>query len=103
MNDIQIVGLVMATICIICGTAIIITSIRTKRNNQFRADQAERDRRQAAWNKTFECEAIALYEDEKNKREAAETREMIVRHQLARERKETERLKSLVALLEGRC
>ena len=80
--EVQVFGLIMATVCAICGTAIIITSIRTKRNNQFRAEQAERDRKQTAWNKTFECEAIALYEDEKNKREAAETKVLILEQQL---------------------
>ena len=80
--EVQVFGLIMASVCAVCGTAIIITSIRTKRNNQFRAEQAERDRRQAAWNKTFECEAIALYEDEKAKRESAETRIMILERQL---------------------
>lgn len=82
MNDIQIIGLIMATVCAICGTAIVCTSIVTKRNNQLRAEQAERDRRQTAWNKTFESEALALYEDEKAKREAAETRCGILEHQL---------------------
>ena len=80
--EVKVFGLIMATVCAICGTAIIITSIRTKRNNQFRAEQAERDRRQAAWNNTFNCEAIALYEDEKAKREAAETKVCILEQQL---------------------
>lgn len=54
MTDIQIIGLIMATICIICGTAIACTSIITKRNNQLRAEQLDKERRQSAWNKTFE-------------------------------------------------
>ena len=103
MTDIQIIGLIMATICIICGTAIVITSIVTKRKNQLQADQAERERKQTAWNNTFESESLALYEQEQQARIAAETREGIVRNQLERERKETARLKKLVAVLEGRC
>ena len=103
MNDIQIIGLVMATVCIICGTAIVITAIVTKRKNQFQADQAERDRKQTAWNNTFESESLALYEQERQARIASETREGIAKALLVKERKETDRLKKLVAVLEGRC
>ena len=103
MTDIQIIGLVMASICTICGTAIIIVSIFTKRNNQLRAEQRDKERRQSAWNKTFESESLALYEQERQARIAAETREGIARALLIKERKETERLKKLVAVLEGRC
>ena len=103
MTDIQIIGLIIATICIICGTAIACTSIITKRNNQLRAEQLDKERRQSAWNKTFESESLALYEQERQARIAAETREGIARALLVKERKETERLKKLVAVLEGRA
>lgn len=103
MTDIQVFGLIVASVGMVCGTAIIITSIFTKRNNQLRAEQLDKERRQSAWNKTFESESLALYEQERQARIAAETREGIYRNQLARERKETERLKKLVAVLEGRC
>ena len=103
MTDIQIVGLIVAMVSMVCGTAIIIVSIFTKRNNQLRAEQLDKERRQSAWNKTFESESLALYENERQMRIAAETREGIYRNQLARERKEVERLKTLVSVLEGRC
>ena len=103
MTDIQIVGLIVAMVSIVCGTAIVITAIVTKRKNQLQADQAERDRKQTAWNKTFESESLALYENERQMRISAETKVGILEHQLERERKEKARLKTLVAVLEGRC
>lgn len=80
--DIQIFGLIMATVCMVCGTVIVTTSIINKQNIAHKADQANRDRIQSARNNTFNCEAIALYEDEKNKREAAETKVLILEQQL---------------------
>lgn len=101
--DIQVFGLIMASVCMICGTALAATAIVNKQNNAHRAEQCEKDRVQSARNNTFNCESLALYNDEKERREAAETRELIVRHQLNKERKEVERLKKLVSVLEGRC
>lgn len=103
MSTVQILGLIMAIVGMICGTAIIIVAILNKQNNRHKADQAEKDRAQSAWNNTFNCESLALYEQERQMRIEAETREGIVRCQLKRERKENERLKSLVAVLEGRA
>lgn len=93
MNDIQIIGLVMATVCIICGTIIACISIITKRNNQLRAEQAERNRRQDAWNRTFESEAMALYEAERQKANALATKCGIYEHQLRRAREQMAKMK----------
>lgn len=100
--DIQIFGLIMASVCMICGTVLATTAIVNKQNNAHRAEQREKDRAQSARNNTFNCESLALYNEEKERREAAETRELIVRHQLDKERKENERLKSLIDVLEQR-
>lgn len=78
----QIFGLIMASLCVVCATTIITTSILNKQNNAFKAEQAEKDRKQSARNNTFNCEAIALYEDEKAKREVAETKVRILEQQL---------------------
>lgn len=78
----QIFGLIMASLCIVCATAIITSTILNKQNNAYKAEQAEKDRKQSARNNTFNCEAIALYEDEKAKREAAETKVCILEQQL---------------------
>lgn len=82
MTAVQILGLIMASVCAICGTAIVITVICNKQNNDFRAEQADKKRRQSAWNETFNNEAMLLYETYREKCETLEVQNGILKQQL---------------------
>lgn len=93
MDTVQIFGFIMATICGICGTILAIVAILNKQNCRYEAEQAERKRRQDAWNKTFENQALLLYEQERSKREELETKLLITQHQLKRAREQMAKVK----------
>lgn len=82
MTTVQILGLIMASVGMICGTAIIITAICNKQNNKFRAEQLEKKRRQSAWNETFNNESMLLYETYREKCETLEVQNGILKQQL---------------------
>ena len=77
---IQIAGAVILTTSIICGTWYAVERVRisAKAANESARLREARNRR------TFENEALMLYEDEKQRRIAAETRERIANERLRR-------------------
>lgn len=93
MTTVQIFGFIMATICVIAGTIMVTISICNNQNNRYEAEQAEKKRRQDAWNKTFENEALLLYETERSKREELETKLFIAQRQLKRAREQMAKVK----------
>lgn len=81
---IQIGGIVILTTSIICLTW---WTVANKRLEAQRAEDARRQR-QSRNKAVFENEALMLYEDEKQRRIAAETRERIAKDQLRRAREQ---------------
>lgn len=81
---IQIGGIVILTTSIICLTWWLTE------NKRLEAQKAEdaRKQRQSRNKAVFENEALMLYEDEKQRRIAAETRERIAQDQLRRAREQ---------------
>ena len=92
----QIAGTVILSISIICFTAWAVTVRRDKQKDH----ECECKRRNAHNERMFSNESLMLYEDEKQRRIAAETMVGIRDDQLKRSRKECERLKTLVAFYE---
>lgn len=95
----QIAGTVIVSISIICFTAWCITVRRDKQKNH----EFECKRRNAHNERMFSNNSMMLYEDERQRRIAAETREGIARDQLKRSRHENERLLKLLAQYEEDC
>lgn len=92
----QISGLVLVTVSIICFTWYMVTL----KQMQMKADARKR-REQAAKNeRLFNNNAMGLYEDERTRREAAETKVGILERQLKLARGNCERLKLLIKELE---
>ena len=97
MEAVQIFGLITFSICAICGTVLIwkwIDSKREKEIEQHRIDKEQTER--IASDRTW-----AMYENERELRKQAETREGIAKHQLARERAKTARLEQLLSVAES--
>ena len=92
----QIAGLVIFVTCAFCGTWYAVTVRRDAEKNKERV----RRQREARNERMYNNEAMSLYEDERQRRIAAETREGIKDDQLKRARKECERLKAIVAFYE---
>lgn len=86
---IQIGGIILLTVSLICGTWYAVTL------TQMKAQKAEdaRKRREARNERIFHDEALSLYEDEKQRRIALETRIGIVEHQLARAKEQMAKVK----------
>ena len=82
MTTVQILGLIMAIVGMTCGTVLIVTAICNKQNNRFRAEQLDKQRRQSAWNETFNNEAMLLYETYREKCESLEVQNGILKQQL---------------------
>ena len=81
---IQVAGLVLTTVAL-AGAALYFTEIRRAKliaASQERMQRAEHDQR------TFECNAIRLYESERQGRIAAETKVGILQSQLKRAREQ---------------
>ena len=91
--DVQICGMVMATICIVCGTILLWKRIDSKRKVEEHRNAARR----ASHDKVFDDETWAMYEAERNARRDAETREGIAKEQLRQERERTARLEHFLA------
>lgn len=91
--DIQICGLIMATICIVCGTILLWKKIDSKRKIEEHRNAAIR----ASHDKVFDDETWAMYEAERIARIQAETREGIAKEQLKNERERTARLERFLA------
>ena len=81
---IQICGAVLLVVCVICGTWHW-TAIRREK---LITERMERERIAYAAQKAFENESLKLYEDERQRREAAETKVGILQHQLKRAREQ---------------
>ena len=81
---VQIGGIVILTISIICGTWYAVTV----RQMQIKAEQARTDKRNAHYERMNIGNWSALYEDERQRRIDAETREQIAKDQLRRAREQ---------------
>ena len=94
--DIQIIGTVLISISLICGTwyAVTVRKIKATAERKARRERNEHNERIA------NNESLALYQEEKTRRETAETMTGIVKDQLRRSRNEVERLKALIKELE---
>ena len=79
---IQIGGIILLSVSLICLTwyGVTLKKIQTK------AAQDNKKRREARNERIYNCEAMSLYEDEKQRRIAAETRTGILEDQLKRAR-----------------
>ncbi len=95
----QIAGTVLVCVCIICFTWWAVTVRRDKQKKH----ETECKRRNAHNERMFSNNSMMLYEDERQRRIAAETREGIARDQLKRSRHENERLLKLLAQYEDEC
>ena len=92
----QIAGMVIVTVSIICGTWYLVTL----KQMQIKADARKRRELAAKNERLFNNNAIGLYEDERARREAAETKVGILERQLKLSRGNVERLKLLIKELE---
>ena len=92
----QIAGTVILAVSIICGTWYLVTL----KQMQMKADARKRHERIEKYDRTFNNNAIGLYEDERTRREAAETKVGILERQLKLARGNCERLKLLIKELE---
>lgn len=92
----QIAGTVLVSVCIICFTWWAVTVRRDAEKNRERV----RRQRDAHNERMFNNGSMSLYEDERQRRIAAETMVGIRDEQLKRTRKENERLKTMVAFYE---
>lgn len=86
---IQICGTILIGLCLICLTWYGVTLM------QMKAQKAEdaRKRREARNERIFHDRALSLYEDERQRRIALETRIGIVEHQLARAKDQMSKVK----------
>ena len=91
--DVQICGMVMATICIVCGTVLLWKKIDSKRMVEERKNAARR----ASHDRVFDDETWAMYEAERAARKDAETREGIAKEQLRQEREKVVRLEQFLS------
>ena len=81
---IQIGGIVILTVSIICGTWYAVTV----RQMKIKAEQERTDKRNAHYERMNKYNWSALYEDERQRRIDAETREQIAKDQLRRAREQ---------------
>lgn len=86
---VQIGGIILLTTALICGTWYAVTV----RQMADKKAQDARKRREARNERIFNNEALSLYEDEKQRRMALETRIGIVEHQLARAKEQMAKVK----------
>lgn len=85
----QIAGIVIVTVSIICGTWYAVTV----RSQKEKAAQNARRARQERNEREFNNEWMILYEEEKQRRIDAETRERIAKDQLRRAREQMSKVK----------
>ena len=81
---VQIGGIVILTVSIICGTWYAVTV----RQMRIKAEQERTDKRNAHYERMNKYNWSALYEDERQRRIDAETREQIAKDQLRRAREQ---------------
>lgn len=86
---VQIGGIIILTVSIICGTWYMVT---VRQMADKKAAEAKK-RREARNERIFNNEALSLYEDERQRRIALETRIGIVEHQLARAKEQMSKIK----------
>ena len=92
MKDVQILGLIVTLVAIVCGTILLWKRIDSKREVEREKNAANR----ASHDKVFDDNTWAMYEAEKLTRQQAETREGILRVQLKREKEKTLRLEQFL-------
>lgn len=86
---VQIGGIVILTVSIICGTWYAVT---VRQMADKKAAEAKK-RREAQNERIFNNEALSLYEDERQRRMALETRLGIVEHQLKMAKEQMAKIK----------
>lgn len=86
---VQIGGIVILTVSIICGTWYAVT---VRQMADAKAAESKK-RREARNERIFNNEALSLYEDERQRRMALETRLGIVEHQLKRAKEQMAKIK----------
>lgn len=86
---IQIGGIILLTTALICGTLYAVTV----RQMQTKAAQRATDKRNAHAERMNKDNWSALYEDERQRRIDAETRERIAKDQLRRAREQMAKVK----------
>ena len=96
METVQILGLIAFSVSAICGTVLIWKGIDSKRTQEVENHRIDKD--QTA--RIAQANAWTMYENERQLRKQAETREGIAKHQLARERAKTARLEQLLQIAE---
>lgn len=85
----QVAGLVIVVTCLICGTWHW-TAVRKER---IISDRAERERSAYFAQQVFENESLKLYEDERQRRIAVETRLHVLEKKLKRAKTQMEKAK----------
>ena len=93
METVQIFGLIAFSICAICGTVLIWKAIDSKREQEVEQHRINK----VASERIASDNAWALYQQERQMRIDAETREGIVRETLRKEREKTDRLEKLLS------
>ena len=93
MKDVQILGLIVAVVALICGTILVWKQIDSKRKTEDAKYAAIR----ASHDKVFDDNTWAMYESERAARIQAETREGIAREQLRKEREHVARLERILS------
>lgn len=93
MKDVQILGLIVSVVALICGTILVWKQIDSKRKTEDAKYAAIR----ASHDKVFGDETWAMYESERAARIQAETREGIAREQLRKEREHVARLERILS------
>ena len=86
---VQIGGIIILTTALICGTWYAVTV----RQMQTKAEQRKTDKRNAHTERMNADNWSALYEDERQRRIDAETREKIAKDQLRRAREQMAKVK----------
>lgn len=92
----QIAGTILVSVCIICFTWYAVTVRRDAEKNRERV----RKQREARNERVYNNGSMSLYEDERQRRIAAETKCGIYQQQIERTKKENERLKTMLAFAE---
>jgi hypothetical protein len=92
MKDVQILGLIVSIVALICGTILVWKQIDSKRKTEDAKYAAIR----ASHDKVFDDNTWAMYESERSARIQAETREGIKAEQLRKERAKNARLELIL-------
>lgn len=93
MIDVQIFGLIVSLVAIVCGTILIWKWINSKREVEREKNAANR----ASHDKVFHDNTWAMYESEHGARIQAEKREQSALEQLRKERNKVARLEQIMS------